>query len=125
MIVTSRTSRKAGLERIGCSDEGLPGEPRTLDPQLADDTFSFQVVWDLFEGLTALERDGTITPGIASSWTLDPTGTIYIFSIRPEAKWSDGENVLEDEFVAGFRRAVDPKTASGFSSTSQNNKECQ
>ena len=32
---------------------GLPGEPRTLDPQLADDDFSFQVVRDLYEGLTA------------------------------------------------------------------------
>jgi hypothetical protein len=28
---------------------GLPGEPRTLDPQLADDDFSFQVVRDLYE----------------------------------------------------------------------------
>lgn len=92
---------------------GLPGEPQTLDPQLADDTFSFQVVWDLYEGLTALDRNGTVVPGIAESWTTDPTGTIYTFSIRPNAKWSDGERVYAGEFVAGLRRAVDPRTASG------------
>jgi oligopeptide transport system substrate-binding protein len=92
---------------------GLPGEPQTLDPQLADDTYSYQVVWDLYEGLTALDRDGTVTPGIADSWTTDPTGTIYTFSIRPNAKWSDGERVYAGEFVAGLRRAVDPRTASG------------
>jgi oligopeptide transport system substrate-binding protein len=92
---------------------GLPGEPQTLDPQLADDTYSYQVVWDLYEGLTALDRDGTVTPGVADSWTTDPTGTIYTFSIRPNAKWSDGERVYAGEFVAGLRRAVDPRTASG------------
>ncbi len=92
---------------------GLPGEPQTLDPQLADDTFSDQVVWDLYEGLTALDRDGTVAPGIAESWTIDPTGTIYTFFIRPNAKWSDGERVYAAEFVAGLRRAVDPMTASG------------
>ena len=90
---------------------GLPGEPQTLDPQLADDSYSYQVVWDLYEGLTALDRDGTVTPGVAESWTTDPTGTIYTFSIRTNAKWSDGERVYAGEFVAGLRRAVDPRTA--------------
>src|ERR1700681_3138677 len=48
---------------------GLPGEPRTLDPQMAEDTYSFQVIRDLFEGLTAEDRQGQIVPGVASSWT--------------------------------------------------------
>src|ERR1700678_3122072 len=49
---------------------GLPGEPRTLDPQLADDTFSFPVLRDLYEGLTAEDRSGRIVPGAAESWTV-------------------------------------------------------
>ena len=65
---------------------GLPGEPRTLDPQLADDTFSFPVLRDLYEGLTAEDRKGQIVPGAAESWTVDKTGTIYTFLIRPNAK---------------------------------------
>jgi len=92
---------------------GLPGEPRTLDPQLADDDFSFQVVRDLFEGLTAEDPSGQIVPGAASSWTLDDTGTIYTFHLRPDAKWSNGDRTVAEEFVQGLRRAVDPKTASG------------
>lgn len=92
---------------------GLPGEPRTLDPQLADDTFSFQVVRDLYEGLTAEDRYGQIVPGVASSWTIDKTGTIYTFLLRPDAKWSDGKVTIAAEFVQGLRRAVDPRTASG------------
>ncbi len=92
---------------------GLPGEPRTLDPQLADDEFSFQVVRDLFEGLTAEDAEGRIIPGVASSWTINKSGTIYTFKLRPQAKWSDGSAVTAPEFVDGLRRAVNPSTASG------------
>jgi oligopeptide transport system substrate-binding protein len=112
--VDHNSARSADLGSKGrVLRRGLPGEPQTLDPQLADDTFSDQVVWDLYEGLTALDRDGTVTPGVAESWTTNPTGTTYTFSIRSNAKWSDGERVYAAEFVAGLRRAVDPRTASG------------
>ena len=92
---------------------GLPGEPRTLDPQLADDDFSFQVIRDLYEGLTAENPSGQIIPGVADSWTLDNAGTIYTFHLRSDAKWSNGDRTVASEFVQGLRRAVDPKTASG------------
>jgi oligopeptide transport system substrate-binding protein len=92
---------------------GLPGEPQTLDPHLADDTYSFQVLRDLYEGLTAEDRLGHIVPGVANAWTVDKTGTVYTFRLRPDAKWSDGKQIVADEFVQGLRRAIDPKTASG------------
>jgi len=94
---------------------GLPGEPRTLDPQLAEDTYSFPVLRDLYEGLTAEDRNGQIVPGAAESWTVDSTGTVYTFQLRPNAKWSDGDRTVANEFVQGLRRAVDPKTVSGSS----------
>ena len=94
---------------------GLPGDPRTLDPQLADDTFSFPILRDLYEGLTAENREGQIVPGAAESWTVDKSGTVYTFFIRSNARWSDGDPITATEFVQGLRRAVDPKTASGSS----------
>lgn len=94
---------------------GLPGEPRTLDPQLGEDTFSFPVLRDLYEGLTAEDRSGLVIPGVAKSWTVDPTGTIYTFQLRDDAKWSDGTRVVASQFIQGLRRAVDPQTASGSS----------
>lgn len=94
---------------------GLPGEPRTLDPQLAEDTYSFPVLRDLYEGLTAENRKGQIVPGVAESWTVDATGTVYTFLLRANARWSDGHPTTATEFVLGLRRAVDPETASGSS----------
>jgi oligopeptide transport system substrate-binding protein len=94
---------------------GLPGEPRTLDPQLGEDTFSFPVLRDLYEGLTAEDRSGQVIPGVAKSWTVDTTGTIYTFQLRDDAKWSDGTRIVATQFVQGLRHAVDPQTASGSS----------
>lgn len=94
---------------------GIPGEPRTLDPQLGEDTFSFPVLRDLYEGLTAEDRSGQIVPGAAESWTVDKSGTVYTFLLRKDAKWSNGNRIVAAEFVQGLRRAVDPRTASGSS----------
>ena len=102
-----------GREASRVLKRGLPGEPRTLDPQQADDDFSFQVVRDLYEGLTAEDASGQIAPGSADSWTVDETGSIYTFHLRPQAKWSNGDQVTASEFVKGLRKAVDPRTASG------------
>ena len=92
---------------------GLPGEPRTLDPQQADDNYSFEVLRDLYEGLTAEDPYGRIVPGVARSWSVNSKGNIYSFNLRANAKWSDGSRVTASEFVDGLRRAVDPRTASG------------
>ena len=109
-IERGRTTQTRTLRR------GLPGEPQSMDPQLADDTYSYQIIRDLYEGLTAEDRDGRVVPGVADSWTIDATGTIYTFHLRPDAKWSDGSRTTALNFVDGIRRAVDPKTASGSSS---------
>jgi oligopeptide transport system substrate-binding protein len=82
---------------------------------VAEDTFSFPVLRDLYEGLTAEDRDGRIVPGAAESWTVNDTGTVYTFVLRSNAKWSDGNRIVAAEFVQGLRRAIDPQTASGSS----------
>ncbi len=106
-------SASAAMQHNAVLRRGLPGDPRTLDPQLADDQFSLQVVRDLYEGLTAEDSSGRIVPGIAASWTVDQTGTVYVFQLRRGAKWSNGARLTAKEFVDGLRRAVDPKTGSG------------
>ncbi len=103
----------SGAEARRVLRRGLPGAPRTLDPQLADDDFSFQVIRDLYEGLTSEDATGRIVPGVADSWTMDETGTVYTFHLRPQARWSNGDRTTASEFVLGLRRAVDPKPASG------------
>jgi oligopeptide transport system substrate-binding protein len=91
---------------------GVGGEPSTLDPAKAADTFSIGVIRDLYEGLTSETPTGEVIPGVASSWAVDANGTQYTFELRPDAFWSNGQPVRAQDFVKAWRRVVDPKQGS-------------
>jgi ABC-type oligopeptide transport system substrate-binding subunit len=88
-----------------------------LDPGEATDTFSFEVIRDLYEGLAIETPEGAVVPGVASSWTVNASGTQYTFHLRPDAKWSNGTQVRAKDFVEAWRRVVDPKRASPVADT--------
>lgn len=89
-------------------------EPTTIDPQLVEETAGSAIVNDLFEGLYVLDANGKTQPAGALSYELDSTGTVYTFKLRPEAKWSNGEPVTAADYVYGWQRAANPKTASNY-----------
>jgi len=91
---------------------GIGGEPGSLDPGEAADSFSFEVLGDLYEGLTSEAPDGTVIPGVAVSWEVNATGTQYTFNLRHDARWSNGHQVRAEDFVTAWRRVVDPARAS-------------
>ncbi|CAH6991958.1 Periplasmic oligopeptide-binding protein [Vibrio chagasii] len=86
-------------------------EAATLDPAKAEGLPEMHILRDLFEGLVIQDRDGNITPGVAESWETEDNQT-FVFHLRKDAKWSNGDPVTADDFVYAIRRAVDPKTAS-------------
>jgi oligopeptide transport system substrate-binding protein len=89
-------------------------EPDTLDPQLARTEGAFHILRDVFEGLTAIGKDGSPVPGAAMAWTVSPDGLEYRFTLREGLRWSNGDAVKAGDYVAGMRRLVDPKTASPY-----------
>ncbi|QEL57442.1 peptide ABC transporter substrate-binding protein [Chromobacterium paludis] len=91
-------------------------EPETLDPVVAESVPANTITADLFEGLTRQDAYGKIEPGVAESWKqTDPT--TWVFHLRKNAKWSDGSPVTAGDFVYGWQRFVDPKTASPYATT--------
>ena len=91
-------------------------EPETLDPALAESVGANNVSRDLFEGLTATDSDEKVVPGGAESWT-QTNPTTWVFKLRKNAKWSNGDPLTAEDFVYGIRRYVDPKTASPYATT--------
>ena len=89
-------------------------DPDSLDPQRVRGFEAQSIVRDLCEGLTTLDQSGAVAPGAASRWSVSADGNIYTFTLRPEARWSNGERVVAADFVAALRRLVDPATASGY-----------
>ena len=117
--VTGGCSQRTGVEISGSQAlklrRGIGGEPSSLDPAVATDNFSSQVIQDLYEGLTGESSSGEVVPGVASSWDVDPSGTKYTFHLRPNASWSNGKHVVASEFVASWQRVLDPKQGSPVS----------
>ena len=102
----------AGAETV--FRRGHQAEPESLDPQKVDSAEEQNILLDLFEGLTRIDGTGKIVPGVASSWETSADGLTWTFHLRPEAKWSDGSPLTAEDFVYGFRRAVDPVTAAPY-----------
>ena len=91
-------------------------ETETLDPALAESVGANNLTRDLFEGLTANDQNGKTVPGVAESWK-QFDATTWVFKLRKNARWSNGDPVTADDFVFAIRRFVDPKTASTYAAT--------
>ncbi|MDH4134589.1 MAG: peptide ABC transporter substrate-binding protein [Gammaproteobacteria bacterium] len=91
-------------------------EPESMDPAVAETVPANQILRDLFEGLTATDSAGRVVPGVAESWK-QTNATTWVFKLRANAKFSNGEAVTAEDFVYGIRRFVDPKTASPYAAT--------
>ena len=87
-------------------------DPPTLDPALVTDTTSSGVVVEVFSGLVALDTDLRLVPDLAESWEISPDGTVYTFTLRPDATFHDGKAVTAHDFKWSIERAADPRTAS-------------
>ncbi|MGX8709061.1 peptide ABC transporter substrate-binding protein [Caproiciproducens sp. R1] len=92
----------------------LDSEPKTLDPQIASDSAATVAVEALFEGLVRLGADNRPYPGVAEKWVSSENDTVFTFTLRSSAKWSDKEKtpVTANDFVYAFRRALSPQTGS-------------
>ena len=109
----SDTGTGAGSSQAVLLRGGGP-EPDSLDPQKARSVESQGILRDLCEGLTTLDKSAGVAPGVASAWDVSSDGRKYVFKLRPDARWSNGDRVVAADFVAGLRRLVDPATASSY-----------
>jgi oligopeptide transport system substrate-binding protein len=95
---------------------GNLSEPDSLDPAMASTAPENNIVGDLFMGLTTEDAASRVIPGIAERWTASPDGLTWTFTLRPNLHWSDGTALTASDFVFGFRRLMDPKTAARYAS---------
>lgn len=91
----------------------IKDEPASLDPAKAVGLPEIQVIRDLYEGLVNQDAHGNIIPGVATRWQTNDQ-KIWTFTLRNDAKWSDGTPVTAQDFVYSWQRLVDPKTTSPF-----------
>ena len=94
--------------------KGNGPEVESLDPHKIEGVSAANVLRDLYEGLVAEGPKAELVPGAAESWTISDDQLTYTFRLRPNGRWSNGDPVTSDDFVAGMRRSVDPATGSHY-----------
>jgi len=82
----------------------LPGEPRTLNPNIGRDELAMLVGQNVFNKLVGLGADGTLIPELADRWTAGPDGTSYTFHLRRDVRWHDGTPFTAADVHATFAR---------------------
>jgi oligopeptide transport system substrate-binding protein len=93
---------------------GNGGEPGSLDPHKVSGDWENRIVGEYLEGLVAEDIKADPIPGQAESWTVSDDGTVYTFKLRADAKWSDDQPVVAQNFVDAFQRLFDPATAAEY-----------
>ena len=89
-------------------------EVASLDPQIATDGTSFEVIAATTEGLYSVDAEGSPILALAESVDKSEDGLTYTFTLR-DAQWSNGTPVTANDFVFAWRRLVDPAVASEYS----------
>lgn len=109
---TSGTTKKQDESKI--LKVQLDVEVASMDPQIATDGTSFEVMGAVTEGLYSIDEDGNPILAMAEATQKSEDGLTYTFTLR-DAKWSNGTSVTANDFVFAWRRLVDPATASEYS----------
>ena len=91
----------------------LGSDYNTLDPHLFTEMIAVQVDSSIYEGLLRLDEKGNYTGGVAKSFK--ESGNKLIFKLRDNAKWSNGQKIVANDFVFAFKRVLNPKVAAQFS----------
>jgi len=127
---TNAATEAASTEAAGTeattegTEEGLNiavsigSEPSTIDPTLNTSSDGGMMIEHMFEGLLKRVNDGQggaeLVLGQAASYEVNEEETVYTFTLRDDAMWSDGQKVVAGDFVYTWQRLVDPETASDY-----------
>jgi oligopeptide transport system substrate-binding protein len=109
---TTAAPAAGGGGTLRWSLEGINELP-AMDPPLAGASQSVGVISLVFEGLVRLDSKLNIAPAGAESWDVKDGGKTFIFHIRKDLKFANGDPVTADDFAYSLNRAFGTDFANG------------
>lgn len=85
---------------------------RDLNPHLYSGELFAQNL--LFESLVKIENDGSYTPWLAKSWEIKDKGKTYVFQLRDDVYFHDGEKFNAKAAKANFDAILDNSKRHGW-----------
>jgi len=94
---------------------GWGAEPPSLDPGLATDTTSSNVLLAIMDPLVRLNPEtNAAEPSLAESWDLSEDGKTVTYHLSPDGKWTNGDPVVAGDFVYSWKRTLSPELAADY-----------
>jgi len=88
-------------------------EPPSLDPGLATDTTSSNVLFNIMDPLVKLDENLEPQPSLAESF--EQNGTTVTYKLRTDGRWSNGDPVTAKDFEYSWKRTLDPALGADYS----------
>ncbi len=92
--------------------EGFVGEPRFINPILATSDIDRSLVKLIYSGLTKVDAKGVLQGDLASGWEMTDGGKTYVFHLRDDVYWHDGQKFTADDVLFTINLIKDDQTKS-------------
>jgi len=94
--------------------EAIGAEPPSLDPGLATDTTSANIILSVMEPLVKLGPAPALKalPGAASSWSVK--GKVVNIKLNPAVRWTNGQPVTSADYVWSWQRTISPELGADY-----------
>ena len=89
-------------------------EPPSLDPGLASDTTSSNIVFNIMDPLIKLDEDLNPVPSLAESFETSEDGLTVTITLRDDGAWSNGDPVTAEDFEWSWKRTISPELAADY-----------
>lgn len=96
----------------GSLTEGVVGAPRFINPILATSDTDRDLTTLIYSGLLKIDKQGKLVPDIAESYTVSDDELSYVFTIKDNVYFHDGEKLTVDDVIFTIEKAQDPELKS-------------
>jgi ABC-type oligopeptide transport system substrate-binding subunit len=89
-------------------------EPPSLDPGLASDTTSSNIISNIMDPLVKLGPDLEPVANLAESWDVSADERTVTFTLKPDGRWTNGDPVTAEDFEWSWKRTISPELAADY-----------
>lgn len=92
----------------GTLKEGIIGNPRFINPLLAQTDADRSVASLVFFGLMRYNEEGKLTPALLEKYEISKSGLEYTVTLKENLKWSDGKKLTADDILFTIQLTKNP-----------------
>lgn len=96
-LLLAWTPASAAVKNPGVFVHASRLDPQTLDPAVANDSFSLGILGNCYQTLLDYDERQRLVPGLAGLPSLSADGRTYVFELRPGAAFADGAPVTAED----------------------------